>query len=150
MTGFEIAGAVLAVLPLLVSAAEHYEDAYRPFLRLRKFDAEVRRFQQQLNTQRTIFRTECELLLAQAGGEDDRATKMLQDPAHPSWQDVNVDNALLEVLGESEDACIEIMRMIAMTLTPIETEGKTLETLVQAHEHKEVARPIFLYLDVGP
>jgi hypothetical protein len=52
MSGFEVLGVVLGLLPLLISAGEHYEDVYQPFLRYRHFSKEVERYGLQLIHQR--------------------------------------------------------------------------------------------------
>jgi hypothetical protein len=83
MTGVEAAGFVLGVLPLMISAAEHYEDVFRPFKRYRKFAPELELYQQQLGTQKTIFRNECHLLLATLTNRQ-TAKEMLREGKHPS------------------------------------------------------------------
>jgi hypothetical protein len=55
MSGMEAVGLVLGILPLIISAAEHYEDAFKPFKRYKKFAPELQLYQQQLGTQKTIF-----------------------------------------------------------------------------------------------
>jgi hypothetical protein len=64
MTGVEAAGLLLGVLPLMISAAEHYDDISRPFRRYLKFAPELKLYQHQLCTQKTIFRNECQKLLS--------------------------------------------------------------------------------------
>ncbi len=71
MSGFEVAGVTLAVLSLVISAAENYHNVYSRFTRFRKFSAEVKEFQSLLKIQRTIFREECRLLVGQVAGEDE-------------------------------------------------------------------------------
>lgn len=62
---------VLAVLPLIISAAENYKNVYLPFERFRNFAPEVRHFLCKLKIQRTLFREECRLLLAQVAGNEE-------------------------------------------------------------------------------
>jgi hypothetical protein len=50
MTGVEAAGFVLGVLPLIISAAKHYKDVFKPFNRYRKFAPELELYYQQLRT----------------------------------------------------------------------------------------------------
>ena len=59
MAGFEAVGVVLGVLPLIVSAVEHYDDALKPIVRYRHFSSKSKQFHRELDTERTIFRTEC-------------------------------------------------------------------------------------------
>jgi hypothetical protein len=67
----EVAGIALGALPLIVSAAENYAKVYRKFSRFRKYDAEIRGFLHRLLLQKTIFRTECRLLITLVAGEED-------------------------------------------------------------------------------
>lgn len=71
MSGFEVASITLAVLPLVISAAENYANVCRRFMKFRKFSAELQEFQTLLKIQRTIFREECRLLVGQVAGEDE-------------------------------------------------------------------------------
>lgn len=64
-------GIVLAVLTRVISAAENYKNVYLPFKTLRRFAAEVRQFLCKLKIQRTLFREECRLLLAQVAGDEE-------------------------------------------------------------------------------
>jgi hypothetical protein len=97
MTGVEAAGFVLGVLPLMISAAEHYEDVFRPFNRYRKFAPELELYQQQLGTQKTIFRNECHLLLATLTNRQ-TAKEMLREGKHPSWTWMRGSLSSLEIL----------------------------------------------------
>jgi hypothetical protein len=98
MAGVEAAGFVLGVLPLMISAAEHYEDVFRPFKRYRKFATELDQYQQQLGTQKTIFRNECRLLLATLTNRL-TAKEMLREGKHPSWGDPDLNESSLYSLG---------------------------------------------------
>lgn len=64
-------GIVLAVLPLVISAAENYKKVCLPFKTVRRFAPEVRQFLCKLKIQRTLFREECRLLLAQVAGNEE-------------------------------------------------------------------------------
>ena len=74
----EAIGIILGVLPLLISAVEHYDDVLRPFIRYRTFISKAQQLHDEVETERTIFRTECQLLLA-AVADQDVAIKMLHD-----------------------------------------------------------------------
>ncbi len=117
---------VLAVLPLIISAAE---DCFRPFVRYRRFDTEVDRFQQKLKVQKTIFRNQCRFLLENVI-EHDAATEMLEGRAHPSWSDLGLDNELATLLGDSREACCIIIRSIDEKLRDIEKESQDLSAIV--------------------
>lgn len=124
MSGAEaVAGLVLGVLPLLVAAAEHYEDVFRPFARYRKFAQEVQIFQKQFKTQKTIFRNECRLLLTTLT-DHDVANQMLEERCHPFWTDRNMDETFARQLGHSGDACAATIALIQDRLKDIDREGE--------------------------
>lgn len=97
MSGVEIAvGLALGVLPLLISAAEHYDDCLRPFIRYKNFVKEADRFQNLLAIQKVIFKNQCRILLEEII-EHDVASSMLNDPSganHPSWSDIELEKQL--------------------------------------------------------
>ncbi|CAF9920614.1 MAG: hypothetical protein ALECFALPRED_001583 [Alectoria fallacina] len=130
MSGVEtVAGLALGILPLLISAAEHYDDCLRPFIRYKNFAKEADRFRHLLGIQKTIFRNQCRILLEDII-EHDVASSMLNGPSganHPSWSDVELEAQLSQLLGDSRDACIATVEMIKERLRDIEDESQDLE-----------------------
>lgn len=133
MSGVEtVAGLALGVLPLLTSAAEHYDDCLRPFIRYKNFAKEADRFRNLPGIQKTIFRNQCRILLEEIV-EHDVASSMLNGPSganHPSWSDVELEKQLSHLLGNSRDACITTVEMIEERLRDIEGESQDLETTI--------------------
>lgn len=133
MSGVEtVAGLALGVLPLLTSAAEHYDDCLRPFIRYKNFAKEADRFRNLLGIQKTIFRNQCRILLEEIV-EHDVASSMLNGPSganHPSWSEVELEKQLSHLLGNSRDACITTVEMIEERLRDIEGESQDLETTI--------------------
>lgn len=123
---------VLAVLPLIISATEHYEDCFRPFVRYRKFTTEVDHFQQQLKIQKAIFRNQCRLLLENVA-EHDAAAKMLDGRGHPLWSDPELDRELTTLLGGLREACCTLIKSIDEKLRDIEKESQGLGAIVDAN-----------------
>jgi hypothetical protein len=121
---------VLGVLPLLISAAEHYDDVFRPFKRYRKYAPELKLYQQQLETQKTIFRNECHLLLASLTGSQ-TARGMLKESKHPSWLDSELDARFARQLGDSGSACKTIIDLMRTKLEEIEEETEKFGFVIQ-------------------
>ena len=71
MSALEVVGIPLAILPLIITAAEDYDKIYRRFKRFKRFAAEAKDFLSRLQIQRTIFREECRHLLALVLGIDE-------------------------------------------------------------------------------
>lgn len=66
MSGMEFAG---LVLPLLVSTGENFRKICEHIKRYRHFNEEVKCFQIELSTQRTLFHVECQILLEKLVGK---------------------------------------------------------------------------------
>ena len=129
MSGAEV---VLGILPLLIAAAEHWNDCLRPFNRYRKFATEVHIFQERFRIQNTIFRNQCRILLENAT-QDNSAGQMLREPSHLSWSDPDIECQLAEYLAESRDACQIIIRLMKERLNDVYTESEELGAVV-AHD----------------
>lgn len=132
MAGVEAIGLALGILPLLISAIEHYDDVLRPFSRYRNFTSKARQFIDELETERTIFRTECQLLLAVVTGRK-VAAEMLLNLHHSSWDDDDVCNRLIGQLGVLGTACSSMISKIESKLCEIGKKSEQLgSVLVQA------------------
>jgi hypothetical protein len=70
MSGFEVAGTVLAVLPLVISALEHYKSGAGVASSFLKWRGHLDTLLYRLKTQRTLFYLNAMILLRAAGVED--------------------------------------------------------------------------------
>lgn len=113
----------LGILPLLISALEHYEDVFRPFQRYRDFSPELARFQRQLLAQKTIFRSQCQLLLAPLTGAE-MTTMMLNGKGHHMWDSDDLAGRLKSHLGHSAEACIATMMEMEEQLHEIQEKAQ--------------------------
>ena len=121
----EVVGVALAVLPLLISAAEHYDKCVGPFTRYTRFPRQASRFLESLDLEKVIFQSHCQILLQELVAED-VATCMLRAADHPSWQDHNLKQRLAGLLEKSRWACITIVKEINEQLRSIEPECQRL------------------------
>lgn len=126
----EAAGVALAVLPLLISAIEHYEGCLKPVRRFCKFVSQAQRFQKKFDTQRTIFRNQCLLLLLDVL-EQETVQFMMTDKANPSWSDRRLDHELQERLGASQDTCISTIEEIASVLRRLQDWSSGLNSAIE-------------------
>lgn len=127
MSGAEI-GLVLAILPLLISTAEHYEDILKPFKRYRKYDIDLKRYQHELSSEQVIFDSELLLLLASVTTYE-IAEKMVEDHDHPHWRDLALEEKLSKRLGGSLEACMNVINLIDDDLTKIHKEAYFFDTI---------------------
>jgi hypothetical protein len=105
MSGFEIGGVVLGVLPLLISAVGTYDSVYRPFVtRYKDYEGALKSFRLGLVTERAIFRNECRKLLM-SSVDSDSVKGMLEDLKHDGWADSNIEQKVSQYLGDSKEDC---------------------------------------------
>ena len=140
MAGVEAIGLALGILPLLISAIEHYDHVLRPFSRYRSFTSKAQRFIDELETERTIFRTECQLLLAVVTGPK-TAEEMLQNHRHSSWDDHDVRDRLNGQLGVLGTACTSLISKIESKLAEIGKKSEQFGILIAQTKPVRIPRP---------
>ena len=130
MSGFEIVGVVLGVLPLIISAIEDYEKIVDPVVTFRKYSKALQTFTTELNVQRDIFQNECIWILSRfVDGHELEA--MLQDPAHSLRKvlrkDDKLDGNISKTLGASPYRQLrDILVLLSESLNEIYEETKDL------------------------
>jgi hypothetical protein len=123
-------GIVLAVLPLIVSTAEHWDDVLLPFKTYRRYATELDQFQRSLKVQKTIFNNECCLLMAVCTGRD-TARAMLSDRRHSHWTNRELDRKLGQLLGDSLETCQYTINSIQLKLKELEKKEESSLAEVQ-------------------
>ena len=126
----EAAGLVLAILPLLISTVEHYEDCLKPIQRLCQFTTQAQRFCKLFGIQKTIFRNQCQLLLQNVLEQED-AHKMMIDQKHPTWTDTKVSAQLEEQLDASRDSCVCVIEEIRAVLRRLQIWSSELNGAIE-------------------
>lgn len=119
-------GLALAIIPLIISAADHYEDCIQPFKRYRNFTSEAIKYQMSFGTQKTIFRNESRLLLENIV-DPAVAGAMLLDSNHPDWNSRLHEEQFLTLLGESHEAYVATISQITENLNHVKNENEKLE-----------------------
>lgn len=121
-TGIEVAGIVLAVLPLFISALEHYENGMDPIRAFLEFDSELPNQIRKLRDQHIIYNLTMKHLLSSVAESKD-VDEMLSNPGGVCWKDDGLQKRLEERLDESYQAYLdtikhieEIMKTIAKDL----------------------------------
>ncbi len=125
----EAAGFALAILPLLVSVAQHYSETAAAFKRFRRFASEATNLASLLKIQWTIFRAAKKILLNSVVGTE-QAKEMLEDPQHPGWTDQKSDDSLLRQLGDCSEAVLESTRLISEQLEALAKESDKFQEAV--------------------
>ena len=119
----EAIGIALAVLPLMISAAEHINTTRRFIFRYRKFSSELRKLLGTLNRQQAIFRIEVKLLMTPAVGRN-VAEQMLNNLNHSEWTSDSLDEALKIQLGDALPDILENISLITERLRSLEKTGQ--------------------------
>ena len=140
MSGIEAAGLALAVLPVLMSAAQQYNQCLEPFRRYKRFSKEAQAYCEQLDIQRTIFRNECRHLLEE-GIDHDTASFMLNALDRQEWDSKSLDDQLSSRLGESLEACQNVIGRIDSLVQAIVGESRDFSSIVES-EKKSTPRTI--------
>ena len=131
-------GIGLAIVPLMISAAEHFNQLRQAVARFRNFSDEAQRLLSILNVQRTIFRSEARLLLAPFTGHQ-LAQEMLENLDHPEWTADNFVKAMESRLGARMEAIAQAIFLITVKLAYL--ESKTQKYIDSHEKEKKVSAP---------
>jgi hypothetical protein len=137
MSGIEVAGFALAVLPFLMSAAQQYNICLESFCRYKNFGKEARGYLKDLEIQKTIFRNECRSLLEETV-DHHAASTMLDSLSPKAWSNRKLDEQLAQQLGESLNACKATIELIEQRLQDIIGESQNFKSIVEQEEEAEV------------
>lgn len=99
MTGFEIAGAVLAAIPLLISGLEHYLEGLSTVKNMQDHETVIENLIISSTTSLATYRTSCEELLAPLILPDNQFYDLLDNPQTDGWKDEELVEKLNARLG---------------------------------------------------
>ncbi|KAF2998007.1 hypothetical protein E8E13_007355 [Curvularia kusanoi] len=111
MSGIEIAGLVIGVLPLLVELVKSYSTISRRAHVLRHYGKTVKSLSTQLETQNGLFMNEIRLLLL-CVEEENVVEEMLADDNNERWTNDELGKKLHRVLGDNYLICRNIIEEI--------------------------------------
>jgi hypothetical protein len=89
----EVTGLILGVIPLVISALEHYGDGMRTIRRLWKYKWELKSLILELQTENIIFRNICEMML-DGLIESASLERLLKTPGGVCWKDPSLQSQL--------------------------------------------------------
>ncbi|OJD38858.1 uncharacterized protein BKCO1_300050 [Diplodia corticola] len=118
MSGVELAGLVLAVLPLVISALEDYNDGLDPVKAFVKWENYLPQYIRKLRNQHVHYEQTLRLLLAPITTEYELA-EMIADPQGDLWKDPAMAKRLKYKLDESYDAYHQTIKDIERIMTAI-------------------------------
>lgn len=100
MSGIEVAGIVLAVLPLFVSAWEHYEKGLDPVSAFWSWERQLPVQIDKLRTQQCLFECNLDLLIAPIMSPAEREALNGKD-FHKIWKDESIQLRIKQRLGRA-------------------------------------------------
>lgn len=103
-------GLVLATLPLIISALEHYNEGLKPLKDFIKYKNLIRELVVDLGTQRALFRNTLEKLLSGSVASDVRLAHLLEHPGGEGWHDEGFASDLKRRLQGSFTVYMECVR----------------------------------------
>jgi hypothetical protein len=120
MSGNEIAGVVLGVIPILQITLEHFNG--ERFKTLVKYKEMIRRITRKLDLQHAQFQSTCERLLSPLVDED-KLAELLENPKASTWNDPKLENDLKEHLGQKKyDLYITTVKDLAVSIISLQDD----------------------------
>jgi hypothetical protein len=110
MSGIEVVGLLLGVFPLLISAAEHYKEGFKPCVKWKRFRTEFIGFINAVDTQKLLFKKVLKRFLISAGIPDEEVDKFMTDPEYEGWKRGDTVIMLKERLGDSYEVYISTIK----------------------------------------
>jgi hypothetical protein len=101
MSGVEIAGFVLAGFPLLISAAEHYQEGFEPLVKWKRFRTDFISFIDAVDIEKQLFDQMLERFLMSAEVPEEELKLFMTDPDYDGWQRKELVEVLQLRLGPS-------------------------------------------------
>ena len=103
LTGVEIVGIVLAVVPLCITALEHHQDEIRPFKMLFRYKAQAQKARQQFGVVHSRFLQVIELIIRDLSLSPGHLNALLND-FHGAgdasiWSNSEIEEALIDHFG---------------------------------------------------
>ncbi|ORX96345.1 hypothetical protein BCR34DRAFT_619709 [Clohesyomyces aquaticus] len=109
MSGFELAGAVLGALPLVISALEHYKDGLAVMKNMRDYEDVFNDIQSQFGASVSIYMNSCYQLLGPLNLPDQQVIQLLeQQPTKVNWSDKQLQRGIERRLGPNYKAYISL------------------------------------------
>ena len=122
MSGFEVVGVVLAVIPLLISAVEDYEKDLHPLKMLLypgKYRKELLRLGRTIRVQRDLFEGSLETLLSPAVSTGELHV-LLKDPNGPAWHTLEMATKLKGQLETTHSGCLIVIEEMGKTFNELQ------------------------------
>lgn len=144
MSGFEVAGLILAIFPLMISGMEHYESTKKTTITWWKIKRAHRRDRGKLDIVRIEYRYVLmellEPLLLDGTLTKSQREGLLNDPSGSGWQEPEVQDALEERLGNAKLPFLDVLRELDCLLVELADATKVTDPQFQDVLRKKAVR----------
>ena len=130
MSGIEAAGLILAVIPLFISAAEHYNEGLHPIKRVFRTPLEIRKFYLALNDQKTYLRLSLIALFGKLPSLSQSQKQALIDSdgdLSSLCEDEDLQEEIQDVLGHAYESYMANLDAIVSALEKLIIRDKSLK-----------------------
>jgi hypothetical protein len=135
LMGQEIAGFVLAAIPLMISALEHYRDTAEVLKGWWKVKTEYRKCVRSLNYPKIAFKENLEELFLPLVADDEMVQRLLSCPGGKDWNDPGLEEFLEKRMPKAYLSYLDTMESM------METVQRREEVLGMNKIHFRAARP---------
>jgi hypothetical protein len=122
MSGIEIAGLVLGVFPVLISALKAYREGAETMTDWWKIARAYKKTQQDLSYHQILFEGNVERFLLPLVVDDDELTVLMADPAGNRWENDELEARLRQRLPKSYDLFLDIICDISKLVESLKKE----------------------------
>ena len=120
MSGFEIVGVVLGGLPLAIKTAENYKQGLEPLVKWHRYKLEFRTFVHDVDIETQMFEALVDRLLRYTDLSVEQKEMLLKGQDPDGWCHAETVKALRQRLGNSFDACKNLLKMLECDLIKLQ------------------------------
>lgn len=124
MSGFEIAGVVLGVLPLIISALEDYGEGIKAIKSMIRYKELVRNLVLDFQIETSSFKRGCEKLLARLQIAPEEVEELLKFPQGKQWNEPTLDAKIQKLLGRED--CAQYKQLVLRLFLRLDAFSKKL------------------------
>lgn len=138
MSGIEIAGLALGVLPILIEVVKCYSTVSKKVHTLRYYSTEIESISKQLKVHKGIFLNEVRLLLRSIEDEEE-VESMLADASDQRWTSKRLNDKLSAVLQGSFEICRSIVEETKDIIEAMKEEMSQFDVLLEQRSKVSVS-----------
>lgn len=109
MSGIEVAGLVIGVVPIFIEIIKSYGHAREKLGTFKRYHQAVCEIQLDFRLEEKTFRDECHHLLVLVVEEEQELQDMLQNANNHRWHDRNLESRFQTTLGNDYGICEEVV-----------------------------------------